>query len=96
MFIDDATGRLLALRFVPAETTEAYMEVLRGCLGRHGRPVSIYSEQHWPITNSLRILTALSGQLLAALRTEVSAREKHGFALLALHRPEKLRRPRPD
>ena len=36
VFIDDATSRLLALRFVPAETTEACMEVLRGHLDRHG------------------------------------------------------------
>ena len=35
--IDDATGRLLALRFIPAETTEACMKVLRGYLGRDGR-----------------------------------------------------------
>jgi len=25
VFIDDATGELLALRFVPSETTQAYM-----------------------------------------------------------------------
>ncbi len=46
VFIDDATSRLLALRFVPAETTEAYMEVLRGHLDGHGRPVAVYSDKH--------------------------------------------------
>ena len=46
VFIDDATGRLLALRFVPAETTEAYMGVLRGYLDGHGRPVAVYSDRH--------------------------------------------------
>jgi len=46
VFIDDATGRLLYLRFVPAETTEAYMEGLRCYLGHYGRPVSLYSDRH--------------------------------------------------
>lgn len=46
VFIDDATGRLLYLRFVPAETTEAYMEGLRHYLGHYGRPVSLYSDRH--------------------------------------------------
>jgi hypothetical protein len=46
VFIDDATGELLALHFAPAETTEAYMSVLRAYLGTHGRPVSLYSDRH--------------------------------------------------
>ncbi|WP_348550207.1 helix-turn-helix domain-containing protein, partial [Acidithiobacillus sp.] len=29
IFIDDATSRLMALHFVPAETTQAYMETLQ-------------------------------------------------------------------
>jgi len=39
VFIDDATSALLALRFAPAETTQAYMETLREYLSNHGRPV---------------------------------------------------------
>lgn len=46
VFIDDATGALQALHFAPAETTEAYMRVLRGYLAAHGRPVSLYSDRH--------------------------------------------------
>jgi len=46
VFIDDATSRLLYLRFVPTETTEAYMDGLRYCLGRYGRPGSFYSDRH--------------------------------------------------
>ena len=45
-FIDDATSRLLALRFAPAETTQAYMETPRDCLRRHGRPVELYSDRY--------------------------------------------------
>jgi len=46
VFIDDATSRLLHLRFVPAETTRAYMEALGVYLGRHGRPAALYSDRH--------------------------------------------------
>ena len=46
VFIDDATSELLALRFAPAETTQAYMETLDGYLRQHGRPVALYSDKH--------------------------------------------------
>lgn len=43
--IDDATGRIMA-RFHQAETTAAYMDVLGRWLGKHGRPLSWYCDQH--------------------------------------------------
>src|SRR5690625_7768740 len=46
VFIDDATGELLALRFAHAETTVVYLEVLRDYLATQGRPVSLFSECH--------------------------------------------------
>jgi len=46
VFIDDATSALMALRFAPAETTQAYMETLDGYLQQHGRPVALYSDKH--------------------------------------------------
>ena len=42
----DATSRLMALRFAPAETTQAYMETLGYYLACHGRPVALYSDKH--------------------------------------------------
>ena len=42
--IDDATSQVMA-RFYPAETTEAYMDLLRRWLKKHGRPVSWYSDR---------------------------------------------------
>jgi transposase len=46
VFIDDATSGLMALRFVPAETTRAYLETLRGYVLTHGRPLAFYSDRH--------------------------------------------------
>ena len=46
VFIDDATGRLMYLRFVPSETTRAYMEALGVYLRAYGRPVALYSDRH--------------------------------------------------
>jgi len=46
VFIDDATSRLMQMRFVPAESTFAYFEALEGYLREHGRPVAFYSDKH--------------------------------------------------
>lgn len=46
VFIDDASGRLVQLRFFPTETTVAYMLVLRAHLEAFGRPVALYSDRH--------------------------------------------------
>jgi hypothetical protein len=43
-FIDDATSRATA-RFYPAETTEAYMDLLGRYLRRHGRMGSLYVDR---------------------------------------------------
>src|SRR5215213_3812417 len=46
VFIDDATGRLMRLLFVPSESTFAYFEALQGYLEAYGRPVAFYSDKH--------------------------------------------------
>ena len=46
VFIDDATGKLTALRFSPAETTRAYLEAMRGHVLEYGRPLAFYSDRH--------------------------------------------------
>ena len=46
VFIDDATGRLTALRFAPAETTRAYLGALRDHVLAHGCPAAFYSDRH--------------------------------------------------
>jgi transposase len=46
VFIDDATSRLMRLRFVPSGSTDSYFEALRGYLDAHGCPVAFYSDKH--------------------------------------------------
>jgi transposase len=46
VFIDDATSRLVGLKFYPTETTQAYMEVAHEHLKNHGRPCSYYADRH--------------------------------------------------
>lgn len=46
VWIDDATSRLVALKFMPSETTFGYMDMLRHYIDEHGLPVSLYSDKH--------------------------------------------------
>ena len=46
VFIDDATSRLTALRFSPAETTAAYLAALKSHVLAHGSPLAFYSDKH--------------------------------------------------
>jgi hypothetical protein len=45
VFIDDATSRLMELRFAEAESTFDYFAATRRYLGRHGKPVAFYSDK---------------------------------------------------
>jgi hypothetical protein len=44
--VDDADGELLDAFFIPQETSEAYLRLLRGVLLGHGIPASIYQDRH--------------------------------------------------
>jgi hypothetical protein len=44
--VDDATGKLMELRFVPSESTFDYFDATRSYLQRFGRPVALYSDKH--------------------------------------------------
>ncbi len=46
VFIDDATSRLVALRFVPSEGALAYFETLKSYMISHRRPLAFYSDKH--------------------------------------------------
>lgn len=46
VFIDDATSRLVGLRFEPTETTLGYMNLIQDHLTSYGRPLAYYSDKH--------------------------------------------------
>jgi len=45
VYVDDATGRLMQLLFVPTESTPAYFAATRAYLERHGKPQTFYSDK---------------------------------------------------
>ena len=46
VYIDDATGKLLHLRFCEAETTFDYMLSTRAYIEQYGKPLAFYSDKH--------------------------------------------------
>ena len=46
VFIDDATSRLLQLRFEEAETTFGYFAAIRDYIKQHCRPLAFYNDKH--------------------------------------------------
>lgn len=46
VFVDDATGRLMQLRFVRSESTFTYFDALELYLKEHGAPIAFYSDKH--------------------------------------------------
>ena len=46
VYVDDATGRLMELRFVEVESAFAYFASTSAYLRRHGKPVAFYSDKH--------------------------------------------------
>jgi hypothetical protein len=45
-FVDDATSRLMELRFVKSESAFDYFRTTRAYLEQHGKPVAFYSDKH--------------------------------------------------
>lgn len=45
-FVDDATSRLMQLRFVGSESAFDYFRTIRAYLQTHGKPVALYSDKH--------------------------------------------------
>jgi Winged helix-turn helix len=45
-FVDDATSRLMLLRFVASESAFSYFVAVRSYLEAHGKPVAFYSDKH--------------------------------------------------
>jgi hypothetical protein len=82
VFIDDATGRLTQLRFMPTETTLGYMHVLYNHILAHGVPVALYSDKH-----SIFRINAKEADAEAETQFSRAAREL-GIACIHAHSPQ--------
>lgn len=69
VFIDDATGKLMALHFTPSETTQGYMEALSSYLTKYGRPVALYSDKHGIFRVNIKNCETHLTQFARALKT---------------------------
>lgn len=65
VFIDDATGRLKYLQFVPHETTFGYMTGMQAYIEGWGRPLALYSDRHgiFRINHSRKGSSSVSDEL---------------------------------
>jgi hypothetical protein len=73
VFVDDATSRLMHLRFVASESTLDYLRAARGYVEAHGRPVAFYSDKHtvFRVAGAGRDGTTQFGRALAELNVDI-------------------------
>src|SRR6195952_357257 len=94
-FIDDATSRLMQLRFVASESTFDYFRTTRAYLEAHGKPVAFYSDKHGifrvnakdavggdGITQFGRALSELNIDIICANSPQAKGRVERAFATL--------------
>ena len=94
-FIDDATSRLMQLRFVTSESAFDYFRTTRAYLEQHGKPVAFYSDKHGifrvnakdavgadGITQFGRALLALNIDIICANSPQAKGRIERAFGTL--------------
>ena len=93
-FVDDATSRLMLLRFVPSESAFAYFAATRAYIEAHGKPVAFYSDKLGvfrvnrrdatgeELTQFGRALAELTIDVLCANTPQAKGRVERAFATL--------------
>ena len=94
-FVDDATSRLMQLRFVASESTFDYFRTTRAYLEAHGKPVAFYSDKHGifrvnakdtmggaGVTQFGRALSELNIDIICANSPQAKGRVERAFATL--------------
>jgi hypothetical protein len=103
-FIDDATSRLMQLRFVASESTFDYFRATRPYLEAHGKPVAFYSDKHNifrvnakeavagdGITQFGRVLSELNIDIICANSPQAKGRIERAFGTLQDRMVKELR-----
>jgi hypothetical protein len=94
-FVDDATSRLMQLRFVASESAFDYFRATREYLEAHGKPVAFYSDKHGifrvnskdaaggdRITQFGRALSDLNIDIICANSPQAKGRVERAFGTL--------------
>jgi hypothetical protein len=94
-FVDDATSRLMQLRFVGSESAFDYFRATRDYLETHGKPVAFYSDKHGifrvnskdaiggdGITQFGRVLSELNIDIICANSPQAKGRVERAFGTL--------------
>src|ERR1700732_317172 len=103
-FVDDATSRLMQLRFVTSESAFDYFRTSRAYLEEHGKPVALYSDQHGifrvnskdaaggdGVTQFGRALLALNIDIICANSPQAKGRIERAFGTLQDRMVKELR-----
>jgi len=87
VYIDDATGELLHLEFVPSESTFALMAATRRYVMRHGRPLALYTDKAGVFRNNSRSRSVSKAN--SELGTQFTrALDELGIALICANTPQ--------
>jgi hypothetical protein len=103
-FVDDATSRLMQLRFVASESAFDYFRATRAYLEAHGKPVAFYSDKHNifrvnakdavggdGITQFARALIELNIDIICANSPQAKGRIERAFGTLQDRMVKELR-----
>lgn len=103
-FVDDATSRLMHLRFVASESTFDYFRAIGDYLRAHGKPVAFYSDKHSifrvnskgaaggdGVTQFGRVLTELNIDIICANSPQAKGRVERAFGTLQNRLVKELR-----
>ena len=103
-FVDDATSRLMQLRFVTSESAFDYFRTTRAYLEEHGKPVAFYSDKHGifrvnskeaagggGVTQFGRALLALNIDIICANSPQAKGRVERAFGTLQDRMVKELR-----
>jgi hypothetical protein len=103
-FVDDATSRLMQVRFVASESAFDYFRTTRAYLERHGKPVAFYSDKHGifrvnnkdviggdGVTQFGRALSALNIDIICANSPQAKGRIERAFGTLQDRMVKELR-----
>jgi hypothetical protein len=81
VMIDDATSKIMAMKFVEHETTHNYFEIMKEYIKRNKRPLAIYSDKH-------SIFKISKGEKVTSCTQFERAMKELGVEMIHAHSPQ--------